>query len=118
MFTKVVVRGDGQGNILGYPTANFDFSYNELGLSPGVYASKLTVKGTTYHAALCVHALIGKVEAHILDFPGGELYGETVALDALDKVSDFMECRTLGELKNKIASDVAKVRTYFENRHV
>lgn len=114
MFTKTVIKGDGMGNVLGYPTANFDISYDELSLSPGVYACEIVRDGVRYKSALCVHADIEKVEAYILDFPDIELYGETLTVEPLDKVSDFRECGTLHELKSKIADDVAKVQAYFE----
>lgn len=115
MFVRQVVKGDGEGSVLGYPTANFNITYQELGLSPGVYATRIQHKGVEHRAALCVHGDIEKVEAFILDYVGGPLYGEVLQVEPLDKVSDFRNCTSLSELKAKIASDVSKVRVYFED---
>lgn len=109
MFSGVVIRGDGIGNGLGYPTANMDVAPNETGLDEGVYAALATVGGKTYGAALLIDRSTGKVEVHLLDYAGGECYGATITIDPLARVSDIE--KIFGEaLVKKIARDVEQVR--------
>lgn len=106
----MVVHGDGEGSALGYPTANFDISKEELGLVSGVYAARVTYLNGVYKAALVVLDAPWKVEAHLLDYTGGDLYGAELFVEPLEKVSDIIKHSTITELKQKIADDVEKVK--------
>ena len=85
-----VTRGKQLGTQLGFPTANLRYDMRP-GLWPddGVYVGAALVKGTLY---LCVlnqgrHPTapegIPTVEAHLLDYSGGALYGEKIVLEYL-----------------------------------
>lgn len=114
MFSSIAVKGDGMGSILGFPTANFDLTKSEVGLEAGIYASKVTMDGADYIGALCVHKEIEKIEVHLLDFDGGELYGKELTVEPHKKVSEFTDFTTLQALKEKIQSDVDAARSFFE----
>lgn len=114
-FTKPVVHGDGRGAGLGYPTANFAISPEELGLAAGVYAAEVVVQGKLYHAALVVQELPWKVEAHLLDYQGRALYGEVLTVRPKLKVSEVERQPSLAELKEKIRQDLELVRQYFQS---
>jgi len=113
MFTKEVVHGDGDGSVLGFPTANFDIHPEEFKYEPGIYAAEVFVGEKKYHGALCAQQNPWKIEVHIIDYPGGDLYGTKVGFIVLDKVSEMEQCGSLHELKQKISDDVEKVRAYF-----
>lgn len=115
MFVKTVVRGDGDGSVLGYPTANFEIQSEELNLDTGIYAATVKHDEKEYKGALCVHEDAKKVEVHLIDYVGGPLYGERLEVIPLDKVSEFEAHSMLSDLKQKIASDVDRVKAYFES---
>jgi riboflavin kinase/FMN adenylyltransferase len=109
MFSGVVVVGDGIGRTIGYPTANLDISPEETGLADGVYAAWAAVFGKPYRAALVVQRSAQKVEAHLVNFSGGDIYGAALAIEPKQKVSEI-EYLDGEALKKKIARDIALVQ--------
>lgn len=106
MFSGVVVRGDGVGRRLGYPTANLDIPLEETGFPDGVYAALAAIFGKRYPAALLVDRKTKKIEVHLLDYAGQECYGELLTVQPLTRVSDIEPLE--GEaLKAKIANDIS-----------
>jgi len=77
-----VVRGDGRGRELGFPTANLELDDPTKCLPPlGVYAVRVEVDGETHDAManLGPRPTFGEAaprfEVHLLDWRGGPLYG-------------------------------------------
>lgn len=111
-----VVRGDGRGAGIGFPTANCGALGNQPP-GPGVYACRAWVAGAgPYAAAVNVGHLptVGdhrplSIEAHLLEY-AGECYGADIALDFLIRIRD--ECRfpDLDALLARIRRDVAATR--------
>jgi riboflavin kinase/FMN adenylyltransferase len=114
-ITGEVQRGASRGAGLGFPTANL----SECGVMlpcAGVYAALASVRGREYGAA--VH--IGpnptfadprqKTEVHLIDYVGGDLYGETISVDFLDRVRDTMEFGSAAALTEQLSCDVAEAR--------
>src|SRR6185369_393727 len=63
-----VIRGDGYGKKLGFPTINLD-SQTENSVPEGVYAGIATLEGVEYRAGI----VIGpgkKIEAHLIGYDG------------------------------------------------
>ena len=113
-----VVRGNGYGRQLGFPTANLDGSeYREknLAIPSGVYAgiAELTGSGERFRAAIVIGAKvendIPKIEAYLLDF-SGDLYGKTLKLTLTKHLRPFRDFPDEATLKQTIATDVATVR--------
>lgn len=113
MFSGEVIHGDGLGTLFGFPTANFDPSMLAISLDAGVYAARATYTDKTYDAALCVYRDMKKIEVHLLEYAGGDLYGEMLIIEPLDKISEFVECKDTRELVAKIAADIEKIKAYF-----
>lgn len=111
-FSAIVIRGGGRGRGLGCPTANLDLTCEAISLPDGVYAARSTLGERVYVAALVVDRRFGKVEAHLLDFADRDLYGETLAVEVFQKVSDIAEL-TATDLPKKIATDVRLIRAFF-----
>jgi riboflavin kinase/FMN adenylyltransferase len=112
-LTGHVVRGDGLGQKLGFPTANLDTA--GLVLPPnGVYAAHAEAGGATYRAVLNIgrRPTLGtpapqlRVEAHLLGFAGG-LYGKELTLTFVRKLRDEKKFASLDELQKQIARDTA-----------
>ena len=114
-----VVRGDGLGQQLGFPTANVDTA--GLVLPPhGVYAVHAESGGKTYRAVLNIGHRPTlqnpnpqlRVEAHLLDFTGN-LYGQEVELAFVEKLRAEKQFGSLAELRAQIARDILEAQMRF-----
>ncbi len=114
-----VIRGDGRGRELGFPTANLDIT--GLCIPPsGVYAAHVRVEGQTHRAAVNIglRPTVKEpeprlhIEAHILDFEG-DLYDEELEITFVEKLRDEEKFDSLEALKEGIAKDVDDVRKLF-----
>ncbi|WP_432485068.1 bifunctional riboflavin kinase/FAD synthetase [Kineococcus esterisolvens] len=116
--SATVVHGDHRGRELGYPTANLSTADTE-GLVPadGVYAGWLhRPSGERLAAAVSVgtnptfDGVERRVEAHCLDSPGIDLYGERVAVDFLHRLRPTLRFDGAAALVEQMARDVARAR--------
>lgn len=109
----VVVRGDGRGRGLGYPTANLATDVNAAVPADGVYAGLLHVAGAGHLAAVSIgtnptfDGLERRVEAYLLDFDR-DVYGERVALDFLDRLRPTIRFEGVDALLAQMAIDVER----------
>lgn len=113
-----VVRGDGRGKLLGYPTANL--ATEKVLLPPlGVYLVYVMVNGHRYRGI----ANIGRrptfqtskgitVEVHIFGFHR-TIYGQEILVEIIRKVRDERFFHSRDELTHQIQSDVQKARRWF-----
>jgi len=115
-----VIRGDRLGHQLGFPTANIDTA--GLVLPPhGVYVAHATVHGKAMRAVLNIGRRPTvqnptpelRVEVHLLDFPGGDLYGQEMEIMFAAKLRDEQKFASLEELKAQIARDIDEARRRF-----
>ena len=115
-----VVRGTGQGGLLGFPTANLD-SDNELLPANGVYATRTYVNGeecasvTNIGHRPTLHQESDPtpvVESHLLDFDEN-LYGQTMKLDFCLRLRAEKKFQDVEQLKKQIEKDVRKARKYW-----
>jgi riboflavin kinase/FMN adenylyltransferase len=115
-----VVRGDGRGRELGFPTANLAFDYRPALPSLGIYLGLVSVpeRGVgPEHAALVsigvrptFHdegALL--VEVYLLDW-GGDLYGAERRLDLLGRLRDERRFDDVKALVGQMRADEAEAR--------
>jgi riboflavin kinase / FMN adenylyltransferase len=114
-----VVRGDGLGQQLGFPTANIDPA--GLVLPPhGVYAVHAEVGGRLYRAVLNIGhrptlqhpAPQLRVEAHLIDF-AGDLYGQELEVSFLELLRPERKFPSLRELREQIARDILEAQLRF-----
>ncbi len=117
-----VVRGDGLGRKLGFPTANVQMKHNRPPLT-GIFAVRLhgaaagPVRGV---ASLGVRPTVKQqgapvLEVHALDFEG-DLYRRHVRVEFLSKFRDEEKYADLATLTRKIALDVEDARAYFRRQ--
>ena len=117
-----VVRGDGLGRKLGYPTANVRIKHRRTPLN-GIFA--VEVRGIADNALRGVASLGTRptvkldgepvLEVFLLDFDA-DIYGRHVCVDFLYKFRDEEKFVDLETLSRKIGSDVKRARHYFEQR--
>jgi riboflavin kinase / FMN adenylyltransferase len=107
----IVVRGDGRGRELGFPTANLDVPEGLLVPPDGVYAGwtrdgRAAVSiGTNPH----FDGVERRVEAHLLDFDG-DLYGERLVVEIWRAIREQRRFDSLEELVAAIGDDVERTR--------
>jgi riboflavin kinase/FMN adenylyltransferase len=112
----VVVRGDGRGRQLGFPTANLGGVSPEKLLPPaGVYAVRGSVRSGVYPGALHLgprptfQGAPPSVELHLMDFDG-DLYGEEIRVDFVERLRDVHPFASVEALVAQLQVDVAAAR--------
>jgi riboflavin kinase/FMN adenylyltransferase len=118
--TGLVVRGDGRGRGLGFPTANLGGPVTGLIPQDGVYAGHLIrldrppgAPDRTFPAAISVgvnptfDGRRRRVEAHALGRDDLELYGETVAVDFVARLRHTLAFATQQALVTQMHDDAA-----------
>lgn len=116
-----VMKGDGRGQDLGFPTANVDVSSLAAIPADGVYAARLVVDPyEPGHANYPTAVSVGtnptfdgterRVEAFAYNEVGLELYGREVAVDFIAKLRDQKRFDTPEALTAAMTADVANVR--------
>jgi riboflavin kinase/FMN adenylyltransferase len=110
-LTGRVEHGAARGQGLGFATANL--SGVETVLPPdGVYASVADVAGVQYPAGVHLGPnptfgeTVRKLEVHLLDYAGGELYGQELSVDLLSRVRDTRTFPNPEALQQQIARDL------------
>lgn len=109
-ITGVVVKGDGRGKSLGFPTANIA-SKHEIIPADGVYAVKLFARDKFYDgvANIGLRPTFKKknsvIEVHIFDF-NEDLYGEEISVYFIQKIREEKKFRDVNALTRQIKSDI------------
>lgn len=108
----VVVRGDGRGRELGFPTANLDVPDALLVPPDGVYAGWTNGRLAAVSIGTNPHfdGVERRVEAHLLDFDG-DLYGERLVVEIWQPIREQRRFVSLEELVAAIGDDVERTRT-------
>lgn len=107
----IVVRGDGRGGELGFPTANLDVPEELLVPPDGVYAGwtgdhRAAVSiGTNPH----FDGVERRVEAYLLDFDA-DLYGQRLVLEIWSPIREQRRFDSVEELVAAIGDDVEQTR--------
>jgi riboflavin kinase / FMN adenylyltransferase len=111
-----VVHGDKRGRTLGFPTANLVPDPRLVVPDHGVYACRARVDGVERLAAVNVGVRptfqTGRgllVEAFLLDYEG-DLYGQTLALEFVDRLRGEQRFDTVGALIEQMDRDVVETR--------
>jgi riboflavin kinase / FMN adenylyltransferase len=112
----VVVRGDGRGREIGFPTANLLTGQYAAVPADGVYAAWLVRgRGERLPAAVSIgtnptfSGRERRVEAYVLDFDG-DLYGERLALDFVSRLREMRTYTGVEPLVTQIHEDVTQTR--------
>lgn len=119
--TGTVVRGEGRGRALGFPTANLAFAYRPAMPPLGIYASLVTSLGGA-RASRPIGALvsIGRrptfhedgeivVEANLLDWDG-DLYGQALRLELVTRLRDEQRFESGADLTAQMKRDETVAR--------
>lgn len=115
-----VVRGDGIGEDIGFPTANLDVNDRIVVPADGSYAAKVQTLGETYPGV----AYVGtkptfsnsetQVEVHIIDFDNN-IYGQDIGLSLIKYLYPSTKYRDRTELGKAIHGIVERAREILTN---
>jgi riboflavin kinase / FMN adenylyltransferase len=107
----IVVRGDGRGRELGFPTANLDVPAELLVAPDGVYAGWTLDRRAAVSIGTNPHfdGVERRVEAHLLDFDG-DLYGRRLVVELWSSIREQRRFDSLEELVAAIGDDVERTR--------
>lgn len=107
-----IVEGNKNGRQLGFPTCNLNIDdASKLIPANGVYAAYASVAGETLQAVVNIgnrptFSLTGTVvEAHLLNYEG-DLYGEILTLQFIQRLRDEQKFKSLEALKLQIGNDI------------
>lgn len=117
-LTGQVVRGDGRGRQLGYPTANINLNEpNKVVPRAGVYAVQVWQPDATAPVGGMLN--IGsrptfdgedlRIEAHLFDVQA-DLYGQRLRIDFVERIRDEEKFRTVDALVEQLSKDEARCR--------
>jgi riboflavin kinase/FMN adenylyltransferase len=117
-YKGIVVKGEGRGRKLGYPTANLKLE-NKLALPYGVYATWAIAGGKKYSSVTNVgirptfqkeeQELSALVETHLLDV-SLDLYGTTLEVQFIAKLRPEKKFSGIEELKKQIKQDIHQAK--------
>jgi riboflavin kinase/FMN adenylyltransferase len=107
----IVVRGDGRGRELGFPTANLEVPQELLVPPDGVYAGATLDRRAAVSIGTNPHfdGVERRVEAHLLDFDG-DLYGQRLVVEIWSSIREQRRFDSLEELVATIGADVERTR--------
>jgi riboflavin kinase / FMN adenylyltransferase len=111
----IVVRGEGRGRQLGYPTANVHSERHVAVPADGVYAGWAVLRGERLPAAISVgtnptfEGRTRTVEAFILDFDE-DIYGCELGVEFVERIRGMEKFDRVEDLVEQMGRDVEKAR--------
>jgi riboflavin kinase/FMN adenylyltransferase len=112
-----VIHGDGRGRTIDVPTANIAYPRQKMIPAKGIYACWASLNDRKYLAAINIGTNptftpdkeTPNVEAHLLDFRG-ELYGEDMRLEFVERLRDELRFKSVDVLLEQIWKDIEMTR--------
>ena len=115
-LTGSVIRGEGQGRKLGFPTANLGVAHAEkLVPHEGIYAVRAALRDRFVDGVLHLGprptfaGLPPSVELHLFDFDA-DIYGERVAVRFVDRIRDIARFDSVDALVRAMERDCDEAR--------
>ncbi len=115
-----VIKGEGRGKKIGFPTANMGYDKGLLVPSKGVYVTQTEIDKMTYNSVtnIGINPTFNTgydihVETHLLDF-ALDIYGEMIKVIFLKKIRDERKFPSVNELVTQIDLDAQAARLFFK----
>jgi riboflavin kinase/FMN adenylyltransferase len=121
ILSGVIVSGQKLGRQLGVPTANLSPIHDQVIPASGIYAGRASIGSDVYAAAISVGyrpTIAGAgfaVEAHLLDYGGGDLYGRAIDLEFAERLRDEARFDSETDLVIQMNLDIQKAREVMVN---
>ncbi|MGN0819480.1 MAG: bifunctional riboflavin kinase/FAD synthetase [Christensenellaceae bacterium] len=109
-FKGLVVHGRNIGTIMGFPTANVEFSDNKKLLKCGVYKTKTLIDGvwrdsiTNFGTAPTFKRKKLIIETHVKDF-NADIYGKIITVAFIKYIRDIVKFDNVDELVKQLEKD-------------
>lgn len=102
-----VIRGDGYGRKIGFPTVNLEIQKDEVKELPilGVYFGMALLDNKKYKAGIVIGPNC-KIEAHIIGY-SGDAYGKDIDLEIKKFLREYKKFKTEEELVAQIKKDIS-----------
>lgn len=117
-LTGKIIHGEGRGREIGFPTINVEGDFRDL--EQGVYAVWVDLNGTRHKGAMnygpqpTFNSGIVRVEIFLLDFEG-DIYGQTVTVEAVERIREVKKFASVEELRAQINQDIVRVKQVLYN---
>jgi riboflavin kinase / FMN adenylyltransferase len=111
----VVVKGDGLGRKLGFPTANLQVAHGQLLPGQGVYSADVAVSGGAFQALVSVGSrpTVGGsgiiVEVFVLNF-NNNIYSESIRVGFRSRLRDQKKFASLDLLVDQMNRDLESIQ--------
>jgi riboflavin kinase/FMN adenylyltransferase len=116
-----VIKGEGRGKKIGYPTANLGYDKELIIPAKGVYITQVRIKDMTYNSVTNVGinptfntGYDVHVESHLLDFTQ-DIYGDEIRVSFIKKLRDEKKFPSVNDLIEQITADADLAREYFKH---
>ncbi len=116
-----VIKGEGRGKKIGYPTANLGYDKELIIPAKGVYVTQVKIKDMTYNSVtnIGVNPTFNTgydvhVESHLLDFTQ-DIYGDEIRVSFIKKLRDEKKFPSVNDLVEQITIDADLAREYFKH---
>lgn len=113
--TGTVVNGLHNGQLMGFPTANFDFDENKIIPKYGVYATKTYIDNEVFPSVTNVgpHPTFDydkpNCETHVIGYDG-DLYDKEIRVEFHDYIREIVKFSDKNELSVQLEKDVNKAK--------
>jgi riboflavin kinase/FMN adenylyltransferase len=112
-----VVRGDGRGHTLGFPTANLQIPWDKFVPEAGVYACLAHAAGINHPAAVNIgtrptfdaSSVATQIEAHLIGYQG-DLYGQQLSLHFISRLRGEKRFSSVQALIEQVHQDIEHTR--------
>lgn len=115
-----IIKGEGRGKKIGFPTANLDFAPERIVPAKGVYITRSQIGDMLYQSVTNIginptfkNDEVLSIETFLLDFDR-DIYGEEIEVIFLKRLRDEKKFSSVNKLIDQISSDVNNARKYFE----
>lgn len=114
-----VIKGQGRGKQIGFPTANMDYDKELIIPANGVYVTQTTIRDMTYNSVTNIGinptfnmGQVINIETHLLDF-NRDIYGEEMRVSFLKKIRDEKKFSSVNDLIYQIDMDAKAAKDFF-----
>jgi riboflavin kinase/FMN adenylyltransferase len=118
----VVVKGEGRGKKIGFPTANIQVAADLMIPQKGVYITRTLYRNMIYQSVTNIGSNPTfkdsnqiHVETNLFDF-SSDIYGENLEIQFLSKIRNEIKFPTVNDLISQIKTDVEKAKKFAESK--
>ena len=116
-----VIKGQGRGRQIGFPTANIEYGKELIIPALGVYISQTTIQEMVYNSVtnIGINPTFNmgneiNIETHLIDF-NRDIYGEEMRVSFLKKIRDEKKFSSVNDLVSQINNDVFAAKEFFKS---